>query len=206
MKKWLLPILLLFIVLITCKKETINTLPKYPFTGTYSDTTLTFIPLQYSITHYNPYSCFENYGSDSFKTSDSSIGIMLHTVYYDKKRFDSCCGLIKCQPDKPQYFAMRATKGDIEFCVDPITAVSTEYNMLNKLYRNTQIDDQLTYASGDVYFFNLFSPNAGDWNKASTEKKFVGLRKKYLGTYKYGWMQISVKNNTFTLDTLAFQK
>lgn len=191
--------------LLTCSKETILE-RKYPLTGNYADTSIRLIPVNYTFNKSIRVACYEYYGEDSFKSKDSSYQWQMSGVYYNQKNFDSCCGLIKCQPDNPQYLALTFLTKDLEWCIDNYTTVNGSYDMLNKLYRNTQIDAALQYSSNAVYFYNSFSPFPGDWSRAVDEKKYIGFRKKYLGDYKYGWIQVSVKNNLFSIDTLAIQK
>lgn len=206
MKKNIVGGLFILVCLITtCTKETAVE-RKYPLTGNYADTSMKLIPVNYTFNKSKRVACFEYYGEDSFKTKDSTYHIQMSGVYYDQKNFDSCCGLIKCQPDNPQYLALKMLNNDLELCIDRYVTVNSSYDMLNKLYRNTQIDAALNYSSNAAYFYNSFSPFPGDWSRAVAEKKYIGCRKKYLGDYKYGWIQISVKNNLFSIDTIAMQK
>lgn len=207
MKKILLfSICLIAICLLTCRKESTSRVKKFPFTGNYDDTSIQIIPLQYTYSKYQPHSCYEYYGEDSFKSLDSTYHIYMQSVYYAKKKFDSCCGLIKCQPDYPQHMALKFTNQEVQICTDEYTVVNENYFMINKLYRNTQIDASLFYTSEKSFFYNSYSPNIGDWNKTTNEKKYLGIRKKYLGDYKYGWIQISIKNGFVSLDTMVLQK
>lgn len=196
---------ILVCLFMTCTKEIVTT-RKYPLTGNYADTSMMLIPINYTFNKSQRVACFEYYGEDSFKTKDSLYQLQLTGVYYDQKNFDSCCGLIKCQADNPQYLALKFLTKDVELCIDNYSTVNSSYDMLNKLYRNTQIDAALNYSSKASYFYNSFSPFPGDWSRAVSEKKYIGCRKKYLGDYKYGWIQVSVKNNLFSIDTMAIQK